>query len=305
MGVTTPAAADKRAALKKSLEAGGLLRFVGAFVPLVARLVEDAGFDGVYVSGAGLSAERALPDIGLLTATEVTARGGQIAAATRLPAILDADTGFGEAVNVMRTVQSLEAAGLAGCHIEDQVMPKRCGHLDNKQLVERDRMVEKIAAARRGRGDPNFLIIARTDARGVEGLDGALERARAYEAAGADMIFPEAPLDEGEFAAFRAAVDVPLLANMTEFGKSPLLSTSALEGLGYGLVIYPVTTLRLAMHAVEEGLRALKVAEDQQALLPVMQTRARLYDLLGYADYAELDAAVAGYGLVDDPGERD
>ena len=242
---------DKRRALKARLHNGRPLRFVEAFSPLVARLVEDIGFDGVYVSGAGLSADRALPDIGILSGTEVAARGGQIAGATALPAILDADTGFGEAVNVQRTIRDLEHAGLCGCHIEDQVMPKRCGQLDNKQLVSTAGMVEKIRTAVAARNDPNSLVIARTDARGVEGLDAALERAKAYEAAGADMIFPEAPFDEDEFAAFREALDVPLLANMTEFGKSPLLSTARLEALGYALVIYPVATLRLAMRAVE------------------------------------------------------
>jgi len=290
-------AEDKRRALRASLKSGRLLRYVGAFSPIVAKLVEDIGFDGVYVSGAGLSADRALPDIGLITQTEAALRGGQIAGATALPAIIDADTGYGEAVNVVRTIHELEQAGLSGCHLEDQINPKRCGHLDNKQLVETGQMVEKIRAAVGGRRDPNFLIMARTDARGVEGLDAAIERARAYEAAGADMIFPEAPWSEDEFAAFRAAIKVPLLANMTEFGKSPLLSTTQLHSLGYEMVIYPVTALRLAMHAVEDGLMALKSAEDQSGLVDRMQTRTRLYELLRYQDYAALDASVAGYGV--------
>lgn len=296
-------AEDKRRALRAGLKSGRLLRYVGAFSPIVAKLVADIGFDGVYVSGAGLSADRALPDIGLITQTEAALRGGQIAEATALPAIIDADTGYGEAVNVVRTIDELERAGLSGCHLEDQINPKRCGHLDNKQLVETGQMVEKIRAAVGSRRDPNFLIMARTDARSVEGLDAAIERAKAYEAAGADMIFPEAPWSEDEFAAFRAAIKVPLLANMTEFGKSPLLSTTQLGSLGYEMVIYPVTTLRLAMHAVEDGLKALKSAEDQSGLVDRMQTRTRLYELLRYQDYASLDASVAGYGVGKDSAD--
>ncbi len=269
----------------------------GAFSPLVAMAVEDAGFDGVYVSGAALSADLGLPDVGLTTLSEVAGRGAQIARATALPALIDADTGFGEPLNVARTVQALEDAGLAGCHLEDQVNPKRCGHLDGKSLVGEDEMVRRLRAAVDARRDPDFVICARTDARGPEGLDAAIRRARRYVDAGADMVFPEALTDEREFAAVRAAIDVPLLANMTEFGKSRLLDAATLSSLGINVVIYPVTTLRLAMGAVEEGLRAIAAGGTQEPLVPRMQTRGRLYDLLGYADYRAFDAGVADFTL--------
>ena len=294
-----PTATQKRAALRTALASGRLLRLPGAFSPLVAMAVEDAGFEGVYVSGAALSADLGLPDVGLTTLTEVAGRGGAIARATALPALIDADTGFGEAMNVARTIQALEDAGLSGCHLEDQVNPKRCGHLDNKTLVPVDEMVRRIAAAVRARRDPGFVVCARTDARAPEGLAAAIRRAERYVDAGADMIFPEALADEGEFEAFRRAIDVPLLANMTEFGKSRLLGAAALESLGMNVVIYPVTTLRLAMGAVEDGLRTIAGDGTQEALVGRMQTRARLYELLGYADYAALDAEVFNFSLTD------
>jgi len=289
--------ATKRQRLREQLASGRLLRFPGAFSPLVAKLVADLGFEGVYVSGAALSADLALPDIGLTTLTEVAGRGQQIAAATGLPVMIDADTGFGEPLNVARTIRTLEDAGLAGCHIEDQVNPKRCGHLDNKQVVERDEMVRRVRAAVAARRDPGFVICARTDARGVESLDAAIERAKAYVDAGADMIFPEALADEREFAAFRAAIDVPLLANMTEFGKSPLLDTQTLTNLGFNIVIYPVTTLRLAMGAIESGLRTIAEQGGQESLIERMQTRARLYELLGYENYTAFDSDVFNFDL--------
>jgi methylisocitrate lyase len=288
-------AAAKRRQLREQLDSGRLLRYPGAFSPLVARLVEELGFEGVYVSGAALSADLALPDIGLTTLTEVAGRGAQIAAATDLPVLIDADTGFGEPLNLARTIHALEAAGVAGCHVEDQVNPKRCGHLDHKAVVDRDTMVRRIRAAVAARRDPAFVICARTDARAMEGLDAAIERARAYVDAGADMIFPEALVDERELAAFRVAVDVPLLANMTEFGKSPLLDVRTLASLGFNVVIYPVTTLRLAMGAVEDGLRALSEHGSQQSIVDRMQTRARLYELLGYEGYAAFDASVFNF----------
>jgi len=290
-------ASARRARLRERLASGALLRFPGAFSPLVARVIEDVGFDGVYVSGAALAADLALPDIGLTTLTEVAARGGQIAASTRLPVLIDADTGFGEPLNVARTVTALERAGLAGCHIEDQVNPKRCGHLDHKQVVSRDEMVRRVRAAVAAREDPGFVICARTDARAVEGLEAAIERARAYVAAGADMIFPEALEDEREFERFRAALDVPLLANMTEFGKSPLLDVPTLTSLGINVVIYPVTTLRLAMGAVEAGLRAIAEAGSQAALVERMQTRARLYELLEYERYGAFDDEIFNFDI--------
>jgi methylisocitrate lyase len=277
-----PSAAERRRAVRDALASGRLVRMPGAFSPLVAMAVEDAGFEGVYVSGAALSADLGLPDVGLTTLSEVADRGGRIAAATSLPALIDGDTGFGDAVNVARTIRLLEDAGLAGCHLEDQVGEKRCGHLDGKTLVPDEEMCARIAAAVAARRDPGFVICARTDARGPEGLDAAVRRALRYVDAGADMVFPEALTDAREFAAVRRAVPVPLLANMTEFGRSPLLGADELASLGVNAVIYPVTTLRLAMGAVEEGLRAIAGDGTQQRLLPRMQTRARLYELLGY-----------------------
>lgn len=286
--------ADKRAAFRAALNSGRLQRFPGAFSPLVAKLVADIGFEGVYVSGAALSADLSLPDIGLTTLSEVAARGAQIAAATDLPTLIDADTGFGEPLNAARTVTILEDAGLAGCHLEDQVNPKRCGHLDGKAVVPAAEMVQRIGAAVAARRDPNFVVCARTDAVAVEGLSSAIERARAYADAGADMIFTEALTEPSDFERFRAAVEVPLLANMTEFGKSPLLSAQQLADIGYNVVIYPVTTLRLAMFAVEAGLREIDSAGTQSGLLDRMQHRSRLYELLRYADYTQFDNDIAG-----------
>jgi methylisocitrate lyase len=285
----TASAADKRAAFRAGLDSGWLQRFPGAFSPLVAKLVTELGFEGVYVSGAALSADLGLPDIGLTTLTEVTARGAQIAAVTDLPTLIDADTGFGEPMSAARTVTVLEDAGLAGCHLEDQINPKRCGHLDGKAVVETAEMVKRLRAAVAARRDPNFVICARTDAAAVEGLPAAIDRARAYADAGADMIFTEALAEAGEFERFRAAADIPLLANMTEFGKSPLLTVRQLTDIGYNAVIYPVTTLRLAMFAVEAGLREIDLAGTQSGILEQMQHRGRLYELLRYADYNQFD----------------
>ncbi len=290
-------AADKRAALRAGLNSGGLQRFPGAFSPLVAKLVSEIGFEGVYVSGAVLSADLGLPDIGLTTLTEVAARGAQIAAATDLPTLIDAYTGFGEPMNVARTVTLLEDAGLAGCHLEDQVNPKRCGHLDGKAVVPPGEMVKRLRAAVSARRDPNFVICARTDAASLEGVPAAIDRARAYAEAGADLIFTEALAEAAEFEAFRVALDVPLLANMTEFGKSPLLSVAQLSGIGYNVVIYPVTTLRLAMFTVEAGLREIDSAGTQSDLVDRMQHRTRLYELLCYADYTKFDTHIYNFTL--------
>ncbi|OIQ79252.1 methylisocitrate lyase [mine drainage metagenome] len=292
---STVTVAAKRAAFRADLASGRLLRLPGAFSPLVARIVQETGFDGVYISGAALSADLALPDIGLTTLSEVAARGGAIAQATDLPALIDADTGFGEPLNVARTTRVLEQAGLAGLHLEDQVNPKRCGHLDHKAVVSVPEMVARLRAAVDARTDPSFVICARTDARTVEGLSAAIDRAKAYVDAGADMIFAEAIADESELAAFRASVDVPLLANMTEFGKSPLLDVATLERLGVNVVIYPVTTLRIAMGAVEAGLRTIAAEGTQSSIVPAMQTRARLYELLDYADYTQFDSSVFNF----------
>ena len=291
----TSSAADKRAAFRAGLNSGRLQRFPGAFSPLVAKLVAEIGFEGVYVSGAVLSADLGLPDIGLTTLTEVTARGAQIASATDLPTLIDADTGFGEPMNAARTITLLEDAGLAGCHLEDQVNPKRCGHLDGKAVVSTAEMVKRLRGAVAARRDSNFVICARTDAAGIEGVDAAIERARAYADAGADLIFTEALTGPADFEKFRAAVDIPLLANMTEFGKSELLSESQLTEIGYNVVIYPVTTLRLAMGAVETGLREIDSKGTQSGLLGQMQHRSRLYELLRYADYNQFDDEIFNF----------
>jgi methylisocitrate lyase len=292
-------AADKRAALRAGLESGRLQRLPGAFSPLVARAVAEAGFEGVYVSGAALSADLGLPDIGLTTLTEVATRGAQIAAATDLPALIDADTGFGAPLNAARTVTVLEEAGLAGCHLEDQVNPKRCGHLDGKAVVPTAEMVKRLRAAVSARRDPDFVICARTDATAIEGVSAAIDRARAYADAGADLIFTEALTEVTDFERFRAAIDVPLLANMTEFGKAPLLSARQLADIGYNVVIYPVTTLRLAMYAIEAGLREIASSGTQFDLLDRMQHRSRLYSLLRYEDYNEFDTDTYNFALKD------
>lgn len=291
---------EKRAVFREQLAGGRLLQFPGAYNPMVAMLIEQMGFDGVYVSGAVMANSRGLPDIGLTTLTETSQYAAEIARVTRLPTIMDIDTGFGEVMNVVRTIRELEYLGITGCHLEDQINPKRCGHLDNKELVDPQMMVRKVKAAVRAKTDSNFLLIARTDARAVEGLERAIERAKAYVDAGAEMIFPEAMQNEGEFEAFRKAIDVPLLANMTEFGKSKLLSKQTLADLGYNMAIYPVTTQRLAMFAVEKGLRSLLENGSQEACLPEMQTRKRLYEVLHYADYNTYDKTLFNFKLAKD-----
>lgn len=290
-------AAEKRAAFCDGLASEHLLRFPGAFNPLSARLIQRRGYEGVYVSGAAISAELGLPDIGLTTLTEVAGRAQQIARVTDLPCLVDADTGFGEPMNLARTVQVLEDAGLAGMHIEDQVNPKRCGHLDGKDVVDRDTAVKRIKAAVTARRDPSFVIAARTDAAATHGLAEAVERAKAYADAGAGLIFPEAMPDEAAFERVRAAVNVPILANMTEFGKSKLLDTTTLTSLGVNVVIYPVTLLRLAMHAADAGLRTITEEGSQDTLLPQMQERRELYDLLDYASYATFDQDIWNFQL--------
>jgi methylisocitrate lyase len=294
---TASSAADKRAAFRVGLNSGRLQRFPGAFSPLVAKLVAEMGFEGAYVSGAVLSADLGLPDIGLTTLTEVSVRGAQIAAVTDLPTLIDADTGFGEPMSAARTVTLLEDAGLAGCHLEDQVNPKRCGHLDGKAVVSTVDMVRRLRAAVAARRDPNFVICARTDAAGIEGVGAATERGRAYADAGADLIFTEALTGPADFEKFRAAVNVPLLANMTEFGKSELLTVSQLTDIGYNVVIYPVSTLRLAMFAVEKGLREIEAKGTQSGLLGHMQHRSRLYELLRYTDYNQFDDEIFNFSV--------
>ena len=283
---------EKRRLFRERLASGELLRFPGAFNPLSARLIERKGFEGVYISGAVLSADLGLPDIGLTTLTEVAARGQQIARTTELPAIIDADTGFGEPMNVARTIQTLEDAGIAGAHIEDQVNPKRCGHLDGKTVVDEDTALKRIRAAVDARRDPNFLVMARTDIRAVEGLDAATDRARRLVDAGADAIFPEAMRTLEEFAAVRAAVDVPILANMTEFGKSDLFTVDQLRDVGVNIVIWPVSLLRMAMGAAERALDTLIDDGHLTSRLDEMQHRADLYDLIDYESYNHFDTNV-------------
>ena len=290
-------ASAKRSRLRARLAAGPILTLPGAFNPLSAMLIERHGFEGVYLSGAVLAADLGLPDIGLTTLSEVAARSAQVARVSAVATIVDADTGFGEPMNVARTVQLLEDAGVAGMHLEDQVNPKRCGHLDGKQVVERDVALRRINAAATARRDSDFLVIARTDARAVEGLDGAIERARAYVDAGADAVFPEALLDEREFAAMRAAVSVPILANMTEFGKGPSLSVAQLGELGVDMVIFPVSLLRLAMGAAGRALDLLTREGTLSAMVGEMQTRAELYDLLDYGSFTAFDQSVFDFTL--------
>jgi methylisocitrate lyase len=291
----TTTATQKRATFRAGLASGSLLRFPGAFSPLSAMLMARHGFDGVYVSGAVISADLGLPDVGLTTLSEVAGRAGQIARVTTLPVLVDADTGFGEPMNVARTVQILEDAGAAGMHLEDQVNPKRCGHLDGKDVVSRDVAVRRIKAAVAARRDPAFVIAARTDAAAVTGMDEAIDRAKAYADAGADLIFPEAMAGESDFERFRAAVDVPLLANMTEFGKSTLLTAATLASLGINVVIYPVTLLRLAMHAADTGLAEIAGHGTQEGLLDQMQHRRDLYDLLDYPAYNTFDTSIYNF----------
>jgi methylisocitrate lyase len=292
---TTPA--EKRRLFRERLATGELLRFPGAFNPLSARLIEQKGFEGVYISGAVLSADLGLPDIGLTTLTEVAGRGKQIARMTDLPAIIDADTGFGEPMNVARTIQELEDAGLAGAHIEDQINPKRCGHLDGKAVVDSDTAVKRIRAAVDARRDENFLIMARTDIAAVDGLEAAKERAKALVDAGADAIFPEAMRSLEEFAAIRDAVDVPILANMTEFGKSDLFSVDQLRDVGVNIVIWPVSMLRIAMGATGRALDTLLDEGHLTGKLGEMQHRADLYDLIDYESYNHFDSGVFNFTI--------
>ena len=293
--------AEKRRLFRERLATGELLRFPGAFNPLSARLIEQKGFEGVYISGAVLSADLGLPDIGLTTLTEVAGRGQQIARMTELPAIIDADTGFGEPMNVARTIQTLEDAGLAGAHIEDQINPKRCGHLDGKAVVDSDTAVKRIRAAVDARRDENFLIMARTDIAAVDGLEAAKDRAKALVDAGADGIFPEAMRSLEEFAAVRDAVDVPILANMTEFGKSDLFSVDQLRDVGVNIVIWPVSMLRIAMGATGRALDTLLDEGHLTSKLGEMQHRADLYDLIDYESYNHFDSGVFNF-TVEKPG---
>ena len=288
-------AADKRVGLRARLASGELLLLPGAFSPLAAMLIQQKGFDGVYLSGAVMAADLGLVDVGLTTLSEVAARSAQVARVTDLPTLVDADTGFGEPLNVARTVQVLEDAGVAALHLEDQVNPKRCGHLDGKHVVDETTAVNRIRAAIMARRDPNLVIVARTDLRSIAGLDAAIDRAKALVDAGADVIFPEALTDVREFEAVRAALDVPVLANMTEFGKSDLMTTHQLAEVGVNIVIYPVSLLRLAMGAASRGLEALGSEGTLVGLLDSMQSREELYELLDYRAYGDYDDTIFNF----------
>ena len=268
----------------------GILRLPGAHNALAGLLAKDAGFDALYVSGGGLTASQGLPDLGILTLEELCLNVRSIARATQLPLVVDGDTGYGEALNTMRMVRELEAAGAAAVHIEDQILPKKCGHLNDKQLVSPEQMAAKVAAARKARS--HLRIIARTDAAGVEGLGSAIDRARMYLKAGADAIFPDALTSTEDLAEFANAMDVPLLANMTEFGRTPYLSADEFEALGYKMVIWPVSALRTAAKAMQTMYRQLAAQGSLEQNLDQMMTRKRLYELIDYHGYEELDHSI-------------
>ena len=283
---------NKREDFDNKLKSNKILRIPGAYNPLTAKVIEEIGYDGVYVSGAVMSNDLGYPDIGLTTLSEVSYRAAQIARITNLPTICDADTGF---KSQKKTVQTFEKAGIVAVHIEDQIDQKRCGHLDNKELINKEKMVQKIKEAIEARKDKKFKIIARTDANTVEGLDKMIERAKAYEDAGADIIFPEALRDEKEFEKVRKNLKTYLLANMTEFGKTKLLPYKQLENIGYNIVIYPVTTQRLAMKSVEDGLKDIFTHGHQNNIIDKMQTRKRLYELVEYEKYNSLDEKIYNF----------
>jgi methylisocitrate lyase len=279
--------------LRERLQQGTLV-LPGVFNAITALLAQQAGFDALYLSGAGVTNSlTGYPDVALLTLTEMAQQARYVARAVALPVIADADTGYGEILNVARTVEEFEHAGLAGLHLEDQVAPKRCGHLDGKQVIPPAEMVKKIRAAVRARSDPDFFLIARTDARSVYGLQDAVERARRYLDAGADAIFPESLQSAAEFAEFAEKVRAPLLANMTEFGKTPYLSVSEFAALGYAMVIFPMTAFRVMMKAAQGAFAELKRTGTQKALIAAMQTRQELYELIRYADYERFDKEIA------------
>lgn len=278
----------------KDLIKDGIVVMPGAFNAISAKLIERAGFKAVYISGAGLAnGVAAMPDIGLLTMTEVLTQSKYIIDAVDIPCIIDGDTGFGEAINVMRMIKEMEGLGAGGVHIEDQVIPKKCGHLAGKRLVSPETMAVKIAAAVEARTDPDFLIIARTDARGVSGIEDSISRANVYLEAGADAIFPEALESKEEFALFRKEVSAPLLANMTEFGKSPYTSVKEFEEIGYNIVIFPLTTFRVMLKSVADALSKLKAEGTQEAFIEEMMTRKELYEILGYEDYEVIDKKIS------------
>ena len=283
---------EKRIDFVKKIKTGNILRVPGAYNPLTAKLIEEIGYDAVYVSGGVMSNDLGYPDIGLTTLNDVSNRSKQIARVTNLPTIVDIDTGF---KNCIKTIETFEKNGITAVHIEDQIDQKRCGHLDNKELISQKKMVKKIKDCVKARKDKNFKIIARSDAKSVEGIDKMLDRCKAYIDAGAEIIFPEALANEKEFEIVRKSLDSYLLANMTEFGKSKILDYKVLENLGFNIVIYPVTTQRLAMKSVEDGLRAIFADGHQNNLIGKMQSRKRLYDLVEYEKYNSLDEKIYNF----------
>lgn len=285
---------ESKASKLRQLIANHTVVAPGAFNAITAMLVERLGFEAAYISGAGLSNAKGLPDLGLLTMSESVDQAAAIANSVSIPAISDVDTGFGEVLNVMRTVQEFEGSGLAAIHIEDQVMPKKCGHLPGKELISTEDMAHKIKAACEARKNKDLMIIARTDARTVEGLDGAIKRARVYIRAGADMIFPEALESKEEFRKFAKTVQFPLMANMTEFGRTPYISSREFAEMNYRLVIFPMTAFRIMTKAVEDALKEIKRAGSQKNLLKHMHTRQQFYDLINYNKYEEIDRRLGG-----------
>ena len=283
---------QKRIDLDNKLKSNKILRVPGAYNPLTAKLIEEIGYDAVYVSGGVMANDLGFPDIGLTTLQDVSTRSYLISRVTNLPTIVDIDTGF---KSCKETIETFEEFGVAAVHLEDQVEQKRCGHLDNKELISKDKMVSKIKECVSAKKDKNFKIIARSDAKSVEGIDSMIDRCKAYVDAGAEVIFPEALKDESEFELVRKSLDCYLLANMTEFGKSKLLNYTQLQDLGYNIVIYPVSTQRLAMKNVEDGLRAIFADGHQNNIIDKMQTRKRLYDLVEYEKYNSLDEKIYNF----------
>jgi methylisocitrate lyase len=285
---------DRPGARLREMMKQGIVVMPGVFNPISAISAAKAGAKALYLSGAGITnAGLGVPDIALATLSEFTQTATAINQVVNIPVLSDADTGFGESLNVRRTVIDLERSGLAGIHLEDQVSPKRCGHLDGKSVIEVANMVAKIKAAVASKRDESFIICARTDARGVEGLEAAMDRAKAYVQAGADAVFPEGLADEKEFESFRSAVDVPLLANMTEFGKTPIISSARFGELGYQMVIYPMTGFRVMLRALDDCYSELLATGTQANMLEKMRTRKELYELIDYSEYDHFDSSMS------------
>ena len=283
---------QKRIDFAEKLKSNKILRVPGAYNPLTAKLIEEIGYDAVYVSGGVMANDLGFPDIGLTTLQDVSTRSYLISRVTNLPTIVDIDTGF---KSCKKTIETFEEFGISAVHIEDQIERKRCGHLDNKELITTDAMVKKIKKCVSAKKDENFKIIARSDAMSVEGIEKMIDRCKAYVDAGAEIIFPEALQDEKEFETVRKKLNCYLLANMTEFGKSKLFNYKELESLGYNIVIYPVTTQRLAMKNVEDGLKAIFADGHQNNIIDKMQTRKRLYELVEYEKYNSLDEKIYNF----------